>query len=110
MNKALDNGLVALVLIASVAYAFVALGPKTPLKRLWTGLARLAARAPPRLHLDGIARRLERAAATRTGGCGGCEQCEPEPVSGAKSSSGQHRVANGRGSEVRVPLKDIGRR
>ena len=110
MNKILDNGLVALLLIASVGYALASLGPKAQLRRLWMALARLAASAPPRLHLGGIARRLEGAAAKSAGGCGGCENCEPEPASGAKSSSAERRAADGRGSEVRVPLEKIGRR
>jgi hypothetical protein len=110
MNKVLDNGLVALVLIASVGYALTSLGPKAQLRRLWTALAHLAARAPPRLHLGGVARRLEGAAAKRAGGCGGCENCEPEPAAGAKSSSAERRAADSRGSEVRVPLEKIGKR
>ena len=110
MNKVLDNSLVALVLIASVGYALASLGPKAQLRRLWRALARLAASAPPRLHLGGIARRLEGAAAKSAGGCGGCENCEPEPASGAKSSRAERRAADGRGSEVRVPLEKIGKR
>jgi hypothetical protein len=110
VSKILDNGLVALVLIASVGYALASLGPKAQLKRLWTALARLAARAPPRLHLGGIARRLEGAAAKSTGGCAGCENCEPEPASGEKSPSAERRAADGRASEVRVPLEKIGKR
>jgi hypothetical protein len=110
MNKVLDNGLVALVLIASVSYALASLGPKAQLRRLWRALARLAASAPPRLHLGGFARRLEGAAAKGGGGCGGCENCAPEPASRAKSSSAERRAADSRGSEVRVPLEKIGRR
>jgi hypothetical protein len=110
MNKVLDNGLVALVLMASLGYALASLGPKAELRRLWTALARLAASAPPRLHLGGIARRLEGAAAKSAGGCAGCENREPEPASGAKSSSAERRAAGSRGSEVRVPLEKIGKR
>jgi hypothetical protein len=110
MNKMLDNGLVALVLIASVGYALVSFGPKAQLRRLWAGLARLAASAPPGLHLGGIARRLEGAAAKSAGGCGGCDNCEPEPASGAKSSSAERRIVEGGVSEVRVPLEKIGKR
>ena len=110
MNKVLDNGLVALLLIASVGYALASLGPKAQLRRLWTALAHLAASAPPRLHLGGVARRLEGAATKSAGGCGGCDNCGPEPASGAKSS-GAGRTAAERGrSEVRVPLKNIGKR
>jgi hypothetical protein len=110
VNKVLDNGLVALVLVASVGYALVSLGPKAQLRRLWTALARLASSAPPRLHLGGIARRLEGAAAKSAGGCGGCENCEPEPASGAKSSSAERRSADSRASEILVPLEKIGKR
>jgi hypothetical protein len=110
MNKMLDNGLVALVLFASAGYALVSLGPKAQLRRLWTALARLAASAPSRLHLGGIARRLEGAAAKSAGGCGGCDNCGPEPASGAKSSSVERQSADSRASEIRVPLGKIGRR
>ena len=110
MIKVLDNGLVSLVLIASVGYALASLGPKAQLRRLWAVLARLAASAPSRLHLGGIARRLESAAAKSAGGCGGCGNCEPEPASGAKSMSAERRAADSRGSEVRVPLEKIGKR
>jgi len=102
VNKVLDNGLVALALIASVGYAFASLGPRAPRRRLWAALARLAARAPRRLHLGGLARRLEGAAAKNTGACGGCESCEPEPSSGA--------TGDGPAAEVRVSLESIGKR
>src|SRR5580698_2629666 len=108
MNTLLDNGLVALVLIASVGYALVSLGPKTQLRRLWVALARLAASAPPGLHLAAIARRLAGAAAKGAGGCAGCENCEPEPASGAKASDTEDRAADNRALEVRVPLAKIG--
>ncbi len=110
MNKVLDDALVACVLIASVGYALASLGPKAQLRRLWKALARLAGSAPPRLHLGAIARRLEGAAAKSAGGCGGCESCDPEPASGGNSSGAERRAADGRGSEVRVPLEKIGRR
>jgi hypothetical protein len=110
MNSTLDNGLVALVLIASVGYALVSLGPKAQLRRLWAVLARLTANAPPGLHLGGIARRLERAAAKNSGGCAGCDDCEAEPASGATSSGVERRSPDGGASEVRVPLEKIGKR
>jgi hypothetical protein len=110
MNKLLDNGLVALVLIASLGYALVSLGPKAQLRRLWMALARLAASAPPRLHLGAIARGLEGAAAKDAGGCAGCENCEPEPASAAKAAGIERRAADSRVAEVRVPLEKIGKR
>lgn len=107
----LDDGLVALLLIASVGYALASLGPKTRLRHLWTALARLAASAPPRLHLGGIARRLEAAAASGAGGCAGCGNCEPGPASSADSTSAERGAAgSSRGAEVRVPLEKIGKR
>jgi hypothetical protein len=115
MNKVLDNGLVALVVIASVAYALASLGPKRRLRRVWAGLARLAASASPRLHLGGIARRLERAAAKSAGSCAQCANCEPAPAVRGKSPSAEGRAVGGRfaqvrGSEIRVPLEHIGKR
>lgn len=110
MNRMLDNGLVALVLIASLSYALVSLGPKARVRRLWAALARLAASAPPRLHLGAIARRLEGAVAKGGGGCAGCENCEPEPASGAKPSDAGRAAADSRVTEVRVPLEAIGKR
>ena len=110
MSKILDDGLVALLLVASVGYALVSLGPKAQVGRLWAALGRVAASAPPRLHLGAIARRLEGAAAKKAGGCAGCEDCEPEPASGPKSSGAPRRTADSGPSEIRVPLEKIGKR
>jgi hypothetical protein len=100
MNRVLDNGLVALVLLASVGYALSSLGPKTLRRRLWSALAHLASNAPASLRLQGMAQRLQ-AAADKTGGsCGGCGSCEPESSDADKKSA----------SEVRVPLTRIGKR
>jgi hypothetical protein len=110
MNRMLDNGLVALVLLASLGYALLSLGPKAQVRRLRLALARLAASAPPQLHLGAIARRLQAAAAKGAGGCAGCENCEPEPASGVKPSEAGRRAADSRAAEVRVPLEKIGKR
>jgi len=104
MNKLLDNGLVALALIASAGYALSSLGPKTLRRRLWTALARLAASAPPGMHLGGIARRLAEAAAKSSAACGGCGSC------GSEASDGSVASAGAASAEVRVPLESIGKR
>ncbi len=99
MNKVLDDGVVILLLLGSTAYAFSALGPKALRRRLWSSLARAAARAPAGWHLAGLARRLDQAAADKTAGaCGGCGTC------------GDDGVQKESGAEVRVPLAKIGRR
>jgi hypothetical protein len=112
MSKLLDYGLVALALIASVGYALSSLGPKALRRRLWMVLARLAASAPPGMHLGGIAYRLEEAAAKGAGACGGCGSCASEtsdsPAGNAGAANGG--AANGRAPEVRVPLESIGKR
>src|SRR5271155_2685120 len=112
MNKLLDNGLVALRVIASLGYALSSLGPKAPRTRLWTALARLAASAPPGMHLGGIARRLEEGAAKSSGACGGCGSCGSETSDSSAASGGaaNGRAPLGRAPEVRVPLESIGKR
>jgi hypothetical protein len=101
MNRLLDDALVAIVLLTSVGYALLSLGPK-PLRRLLrTALADLAARAPARMHLGAIERRL-RDAAGGSGACGGCESCAAEPEDLGTSA----RAA----SETHVPLANIGKR
>jgi hypothetical protein len=99
VSHALDNIVVALALIISVCYAALALGPKSLRKRWWGALAEHAEKAPPALHLGGVARRLRAVADRASAACGGCESCGPEPA----ASSGSAR-------EVRVPLATIGRR
>jgi hypothetical protein len=122
MNRLLDNGLVALALIASVGYALSSVGPKALRRRVWTSLARLAACAPPGMHLGGIARRLEAAGAKGSGACGGCGSCGSEtpdsPAASAGAASGLGadgraplgRAPLGRAPEIRVPLESIGKR
>jgi len=108
MSTLLDNGLVALAIIASVGYALSSLGPKTLRRRLRTALARLAASAPAGMRLRGVARRLEEAAAKSSGACGGCGSCGSET---SDSSAASAAAGNGRAPpEVRVPLESIGKR
>jgi hypothetical protein len=101
MIELLGNSLVALALIASVAYALFALGPKGLRRRAWGALARIAARA----HLEGASRRLAASAGKASAACGGCGSCESEsPTSGGSSA------VEGRRGEVSVPLGKIGKR
>jgi hypothetical protein len=95
MNRLLDDSLVIVVLLASVAYAMSSLGPKGLRRRMGFWLARLAAR----MRLGGLARRLDqRAAAKSAGACGGCETCGGDAAE-EKSPS----------AEIRVPVSKIGR-
>jgi hypothetical protein len=100
VNRILDNSVVGLALLASMGYALSSLGPKGLRMRLFSALARLAARAPPFLHLRPVARRLEGAAAKTSGSCGGCGSCD-------SAASAPDQPAD---SEVRVPLARVGRR
>jgi hypothetical protein len=103
MNRFLDDALVAIVLAASVSYALLSLGPK-PLRRLLrTALADLAARAPARMHLGAIERRL-RDAIGSAGACGGCGSCAADPKD--TSAGGSERAP----SEIRVRVAEIGKR
>jgi len=110
MNKVLDDGLVILLLLASVAYALSSLGPKGLRRRLWSALARAAARAPAGWHMAGLARRLDQAAADKSASaCGGCDNCGDggENSEGGDSEGGEQTNTT---SEIRVPLAKIGRR
>lgn len=102
MNAFLDDTLVAIVLAASVGYALFSLGPKPLRRRLRTALADLAARAPARMHLGAVERRLREAADSSA--CGGCGSCETpsKDAAAAGSASGP--------TEIRVPAAKIGRR
>lgn len=99
MNRFLDNSLVMLALLASGAYALSSLGPKSLRRRMWGTLARIVARAPSFLRLDGLARRLDAAAGKAAGGCGGCGSCASDQPAAESPSP-----------EVRVPVAKIGRR
>jgi hypothetical protein len=102
MNRALDNSLVALALLASAGYALATLGPKGLRRQLYAALARLIARAPKVLRLDRLARRLDAASAGASAACGGCGSCTTEASSDKPTATGA--------PEVRVPLEKIARR
>jgi hypothetical protein len=97
MNAVLDNFLVAAVLLVSLGYALVKLGPRSLRQRiLWRSSVILAA-APSFLRLAGIAQRLATASGKQAA-CGGCDSC-------GESSSAPQPPA-----EINVPIGKIGRR
>lgn len=96
MSPVLDDLLIAIALAASVGYALFSLGPVSLRRRMRAALADLAARAPARMHLGGIERRLRDDGA---GGCGGCGSCSTQPTD-----------TPARPTEIRVPAGKIGRR
>jgi hypothetical protein len=98
MNAVLDNILVAAVLLASLGYALVKLGPRTLRKRILWHLSLILAAAPSFLKLAGVAQRLSAASGKNQAACGGCDSCG-EPSSVPQSQS-----------EINVPVAKIGRR
>jgi hypothetical protein len=99
MNAVLDDLLVAAVLLASVGYAVVKLGPRTLRKRMLSALGVVLESAPAFLRLGSAAQRLAAASGKAQAACGGCDNCGAEPASPPQSSS-----------EINVPVSKIGRR
>jgi hypothetical protein len=81
MNAVLDNLLVAAVLLASIGYAVVKLGPRILRKRILSALG------------------LAAASGKAQAACGGCDNCGTESTSLPQSSS-----------EINVPVSKISRR
>ena len=81
MNAVLDNLLVAAVLLASIGYAVVKLGPRTLRRRILSALG------------------LAAASGKTQAACGGCDNC------GTESSSVPQPP-----SEISVPVAKISRR
>jgi hypothetical protein len=98
MNAVLDNFLVAAVLLVSLGYALIKLGPRTLRKWILGHLSVALAAAPSFLKLAGVAQRLSAASGKPQAACGGCDTC------GTESSSPQSP------SEINVPVAKIGRR
>ena len=98
MNAFLDDFIVGAVLLASIGYAVVKLGPGALRKRTLERLSALLRAAPAPLGLGALAQRLEAASGKNQGACGGCDNCGTE--SAASQSSG----------EIIVPVSKIGRR
>jgi hypothetical protein len=98
MNVVLDNILVAAVLLVSLGYALVKLGPRTLRQRILWRLSLIFAAAPSFLRLDGVAQRLSAASGKTQAACGGCDSC------------GESSPAAQSASEIKVPIAKIGRR
>jgi hypothetical protein len=99
MNAFLDYFIVGAVLLASIGYAVVKLGPQTLSKRILEASSRAFKAAPKSLGLGGVAKRLEAASIKAAAACGGCDNCGAESTSAPQSSS-----------EISVPVSKIGRR
>jgi hypothetical protein len=99
MNAVLDNFLVAAVLLVSLGYALVKLGPRTLRKRILWHLSLILGSAPSFLRLKGVAQRLTTASGKAQAACGGCDSCGTESSSVPRSPS-----------EINVPVAKIGRR
>jgi hypothetical protein len=99
MNAVLDNFLVAAVILASLGYALVKLGPRALRQRILWHLGRVLAAAPSFFRLAGIAQRLAAASGKNQAACGGCDSCGTESSAVPQSPS-----------EINVPVAKIGRR
>jgi hypothetical protein len=99
MNAVLDNFLVAAVLLVSLGYALVKLGPRTLRKRILRYSSLILGSAPSFWRLKGAAQRLATASGKPQAACGGCDSCGTEPSSVPRSPS-----------EINVPIAKIGRR
>jgi hypothetical protein len=99
MNQLLDDLLVGAVLLLSLGYAFVRLGPRTLRTRMLEILSRVLAAAPAVFRLGRVAQRLSAASAKAQAACGGCDNCGSETASAPKVSA-----------EISVPVGKIGRR
>jgi hypothetical protein len=98
MNAILDNFLVAAILLLSLGYALVKLGPRTLRQRILGRLSLILAAAPSFLKLAGVAQRLSAASRKTQAACGGCDSC------------GESTSAPQLSSEIKVPIAKIGRR
>jgi hypothetical protein len=107
MSTLLDNVLVAAALAASAVYALFKLGPRALRRAMIMRAAAWAGRAPGWCGLRGLASRLGAAASQSSGSCGGCDNCGSDGAA-AKNSPSAGTSANG--SDIRVPLANIGRR
>jgi hypothetical protein len=100
MMTFLDDAVVGVLLLASAAYVFSALGPRNLRRRVLSELSAWLARAPAALGMRRAAQRIARAAETKPqGACGGCDNCGNEaPGTRAPEST-----------EIKVPIANIGR-
>jgi hypothetical protein len=80
MNAVLDDLIVAGVLLASLSYAVVKLGPRTLRKRIVGALGLVLGSAPAFLKLTGVAQRLAAASGKARAACGSCDNCGTESL------------------------------
>jgi hypothetical protein len=99
MNPLLDDLLVGGVLLLSLGYALVKLGPRALRRRMLESLGRALAAAPAVFRLGPVAQRLSAASGKAQAACGGCDNC------GSEDSP-----APGSSAEINVPVGKIGRR
>lgn len=99
MNAFLDGAVVGLLVLASLGYAAVKLGPQAWRKRVFLALSGIFNSAPASFKLQSAARRLEAAAGKNQGACGGCDNCGTEPSSVPQPSA-----------EISIPVAKIRRR
>lgn len=106
MRHLLDDAVVGVLLLVSLVYAALALGPRSLRRRAASRLALLSPCMPVRFGMRSLARRWsERLAVKSAGACGGCDDCARavnEPATSVMPAA-----ANG---EVRMPISQIGRR
>jgi hypothetical protein len=104
MNGWVDDALVGLVLGMSLAYALFSLGPRTLRRRFLAAMAAGLLRVPPVLGLHRLALRLQGAALTSKGSCGGCDDCA------AQTAPQTGSPVDAAAAEIKVPLASIGKR
>jgi hypothetical protein len=101
MNAVLDNFLVGVLLLASVAYAVYKLGPRALKRRMLQTMSSALAAAPGFFRLRRVAQKLDAASSgSAPGACGGCDNCGTESSSEPQSSS----------ADIKIPVAKIRRR
>jgi hypothetical protein len=101
MYNILDDVLVGTVLLASMGYAVMAMGPRGLRRRMLAASGGVVGSLPKSLGLTRLAEKLKLAADLKpAGACGGCDNCGTEKSSTPSASS----------SEIKIPVGKIGRR
>ena len=108
MNTFLDDSVVGVLLLASAAYAFSALGPRNLRRRVRTALSAWLARAPAAFGMRRASQRIAHAAETKPqGACGGCDDCGTDAP--GNRAPGNRAPASSAAMEIKVPIANIGR-
>ena len=106
MHGLLDEILVGGVLLASIVYALLALGPRSLRRGLAVRAAAWIRSVSTLPGLRALSRRLQTAAAKPAGACGGCDDC----ASGQSKDAQAPEPTGSAGPEVRIPVSTIGKR